>query len=178
MFNPDNFIKVGTFLKPHGHLGDIKMKASTALLDFIAHRLDIGNPLLFLEMQKKPVPFFMQKFHISGAETAILKLEDIDSEDEARGYRDCSVMLPLDEVPQELIEEPGNFDLAGFRVESVSGEIYGEIEAVLDNSLQQLLQINYQGRELLIPVHQEFILNIDYSGHKVIVDLPAEFLES
>ena len=64
------------------------------------------------------------------------------------------------------------FRLKGCRVFAVSGEYVGTITDVLDHGGTQVLKVDCENEETLIPFAQEFLKKIDLDQKRIEVDLP------
>ena len=73
-----------------------------------------------------------------------------------------TVTLPLGLLGYTLIDE---------------GKPIGKIDEVIEQPHQVLLQIKIQGKEALIPLHEETLVNIDHKKNEVHVTLPEGLLE-
>ncbi|MEJ7680633.1 MAG: hypothetical protein WKG06_22820 [Segetibacter sp.] len=58
-----------------------------------------------------------------------------------------------------------------------AGEEIGEIIEVIEQPLQVLCKIMYNGNEALIPIHEESLKKIDKKEKQVHVNLPEGLLE-
>ncbi|MEX0967081.1 MAG: ribosome maturation factor RimM [Bacteroidia bacterium] len=177
MFHPKEYLRVGTILKPHGHQGAVKVTAAAAVLDFLKSAIEQGNRFVFIEIMKKPVPFFMESLTMAGEETAILKWEDVDSPEDALKLRSHALMLPIHDLPMELQQQPENFDLEGFALFNLNGDELGIIEEVMENSLHSLIKVKVEaGKELLLPLHEDFIVETDVENKRITANYPDDLL--
>lgn len=60
-------------------------------------------------------------------------------------------------------------------VDQNAGEI-GHITEVLEMPQQEMAAVQYQGREVLIPLNEQFIIEVDHATQKVLMDLPEGLL--
>jgi 16S rRNA processing protein RimM len=117
---------------------------------------------------------------IRGAGDLIVKFEDIKVREDALLLQSKPVFLPATEIPEDLDTtelEPEYAGVTGYLlIDQHAGEI-GRITEVLEMPQQEMAVVQYQGREVLIPLNDQFILSVDHAGQKVLVDLPEGLLE-
>lgn len=106
----------------------------------------------------------------------VLKLERIDSIDEAAQWVGGEVRIPDSDLPPA---EPGHyydFELKGCEVYE-SGDLVGTVVEVLDYGGTTLLAVNRRGSEALIPFAREIVKRIDTTARRIEVDLPEGLLD-
>ena len=161
MINPEDVFKIGQFAKPHGIKGEI-----TLLIDYdVSDSWDESEeePFIICDMDGILVPFFIEDYRYKGNTSLLIKLEDVNTEADAREFSNRAVYYPLDKVdPEELAGEITWDNFIGFTViDENKGEI-GEITHVDDTTLNVLLQIDHNGQDILLPAAEELIKEVDY----------------
>lgn len=171
MIQKEDLIPIGQVRKPHGIHGEMSIEFTSDVFD----RVEV--PYFIFEMDGIPVPFFLKEYRMKTAETALIQLEDINNEENARRFAGLTIYLPkeyLDEV------EDTEIDLdyfAGFTlIDENAGEI-GLIAEVDQTTENALFVIEKDNDELLIPVGDDYIVEIDHAGKRIIVCLPEGLLE-
>ena len=143
---------LGYISRKHGYKGDVNIKLETP-----AKHKELAH--MFIELNGGLVPFFIDSFRLKKENIALVKFEDVDSEEDAQALVGKKVFLPL-----ELLDESQQNELAaliGFEViDSKHGNI-GKVTDILDNTAQELFQIKNEEREFLIPITEEFIQKIE-----------------
>ena len=88
-----------------------------------------------------------------------------------------SVYLPLDQLPK-LDEDQFYFhEIIGFEViDSLQGQI-GTITGVNDRSSQVLLEVEYNYRQILIPLVDELIQQLDKQKKQLYLSIPEGLLD-
>ena len=143
---------LGYISRKHGYKGDVNIKLETpAKYKELAH--------MFIELNEGLVPFFIDSFRLKKENIALVKFEDVNSEEDAQALVGKEVFLPL-----EYIDENQKNKLAaliGFEViDSKHGNI-GKVSDILDNTAQELFQIENEEREFLIPITDKYIQKIE-----------------
>ena len=132
---------------------------------------------VFLQLNGKLVPFFINALDIQPNGRIILKFEDVDSIVEAEKLKNIPLYLPLDQLP-ELDEDQFYFhEVIGYSVvDEQLGEL-GTIREIYEMPHQDLMAMDYQGVEVLIPVQDELILRADKTARKLYVNLPEGLVD-
>lgn len=176
LFSPEEFITIGRVLKTHGHRGELKVDINPAIAETLLAGEAEGDRFVFLEIQKKPVPFLLE--NIRGAAPAlIIKLKEIDDLEAASELRNRRLQLPLKEVPREILEELEEMPLEGFQVYNADGNLLGTVIQIGENPLHPLLFITTpEEQELIVPLQEEFIREVDWEARRINADVPEDLL--
>lgn len=158
---------IGRIGKPHGHAGAVKLE----LLSDLETDLNINEPV-FLIIEGKPVPFFMEECN-EAANPPILLFEDMKNMDEARKLSGFEVYAPKENVDADtdLVAE----QLLGYEAFDQDKPL-GKVLAISDSGLQQLLHFEINGIEVLVPLQDELITDIDEKKKQLFLDLPEGLL--
>lgn len=171
MIKKEEVFKIGVINKPHGVKGEV----SFTFTDDIFDRVDCEYLILLLDGIL--VPFFMEGYRFRSDNSALVKFEDIDTAEQARRLTNVEVYFPKKYMDEQEDVTSWNF-FTGFRVEDVRHGYLGEITNVDDSTLNVLFAIEKDGEELLLPAHEEFILDIDRKRKVMKVDVPDGLIES
>jgi len=169
--NIDECFELGYVIKPHGLNGAVDIFLDT---DFPGDYKNLES--VFVHIGQKLVPFFIQTIRIN-EKKALVQLEGIESIEQAEELKGSKLFLPETMLP-ELEDKDFYFhDLLGFEVTDVHHGILGIVERFYDYPGQTLLAINHKGKEVLIPVNDDIILNLDKKKKAIEVDLPDGLLD-
>ena len=104
----------------------------------------------------------------------VAKFRGIDSISEAEKYIGNEVRIRGDEIP--VLKEGWfyTFQLKGCRVLTTNGEYVGIVTEVLGSGGSQVLKVECENEETLIPFAQSYVKQIDLEGRKIEVDLPED----
>jgi 16S rRNA processing protein RimM len=172
MIEKDTVCKIGYFTKPHGIKGEIGLVLS---FDIFSHSDD---PFVICEMEGILVPFFIEQHRRKTGTVELVKLETVDSEDAVRKFANREVYYPRRDVPEE--EEPagaGWAAFAGYSAFDSKHGLLGEITDIDESTANVLLQINHQGRELLIPAVDAWITSVDHPNKQLTLTVPDGLLD-
>lgn len=167
------YTPIGFTKKTHGVAGELKVQIDEQFED-----LFLEKDRIFLEIRGSKQPYFIEQ--IRGAGDLIVKFEDVKNREEALLLQSKPIFLPATEVPEDLTAEEITLQYAGvagfMMIDQTVGEV-GRIEEVLDMPQQEMAVVQFRGKEVLIPLNDQFIQSIDTAGQKLRVDLPEGLLD-
>ena len=124
------------------------------------------------------VPFFVEDFRYKTDTVVLVKLEDVNSEEDARMFVGKEVFYPLDAVDEEDLVGDMTWDsFIGYTVTDVQKGYLGEITDVDETTINVLLRVDHKGEELLIPAVEELITEADHEARSLTVSLPEGLIE-
>lgn len=166
----ENFIKVGRIGRVHGFKGELKFNADEEYLEDIIHAKSF-----LIHLGGQYIPYFVEYLRKS----SLLKLEAVDDKEIAQLLQHKEVFLPAS-VIREAVEEVSDnpyADWIGYKiVDEERGEL-GEISEVIDLPQHYLAEIEYEGKTVAIPLHEDLILGLDPEGKAVLMQLPEGLLD-
>ena len=172
MLSKEDCFRLGHVAKLRGFKGEVSIF------------LDVDDPYeykelesVFVEIDGKLIPFFLEQIRIQNNGFAAVKFEKIDSEQKAEKLRKCSLFLPLDVLPETEGTDFYHFEIAGFEVVDEKHGNIGIVLGVLDIAGNPIIQIDQNGTEILIPNQEEFILEIDRDKQIIKIKAPAGLIE-
>lgn len=147
-------------------------------------KLDSDDPEQYLEMESvfveynnNLVPFFVDKCKLHKSQMLRVKFEDVDTEQDADDLMRANLYLPLEMLP-EMEEDQFYFhEIIGFKVTDLNKGDIGVITSINDTTSQPLFEIDYKGRQILIPMNDEFIHKLNKSEKELIVNTPEGLID-
>ena len=169
MIKKEEVYKIGRIGKAHGVKGEVSFNFDDDVFD----RVDAEY--LILEVDGILVPFFMEEYRFRSDSTALVKFEDIDTQDRARELTNCDVYFPRDMADEDEEELTYSF-LVGFDIiDDQSGKNIGTIASIDDNTMNILFELE---DGMLIPASEELITDIDKDNKTITLALPEGILDS
>jgi 16S rRNA processing protein RimM len=148
-------ILVGRITRIHGFGGAVTVKTERVFSENIPEMETV-----FLEIEGKPVPFFIEYTEQAGPDILRMKFEGYDNDTKVREFIGCSVYLTDNRSPGNLVENDQN--LLEYKLLSSENEHIGIIEEIIHNPGQILLCVrSASGKKILIPLHKDLIKGID-----------------
>lgn len=163
--------KIGFVLKPHGLKGEV-----TISIDSDAPNEIDQLESVFLSVGDTMVPYFIESSSVRG-DKAFVKFEDVNNAEQAKAISKHALYLPKTARPKSGRGEFYDDEITGFSVTDQTLGLLGKIQEVMSAGPNKLLVLDYQGREVLIPVNSPFILSINKAKKTIAVSLPDGFLD-
>lgn len=165
---------VGRVGRPHGIKGQVSVEVRT---DDPERHLAPGSTVRTDPAAAGPLTIVDGRVH-SGR----LLLTFAGVADRGQAERLRNVLLLADVDPDERPEDPEEFydrQLVGLRVETVAGELVGELHEVLHLPGQDVLAVRRAGTgaEVLVPFVAALVPEVDIDGGRIVVDPPAGLLD-
>lgn len=164
--------QLGYVVKAHGTKGQV-----VAFFDVDYPEEYEEMESVFLEIQGKLVPFFIDWLEPQHKGRFIIQFEDVTTVEEAEKLRGTKLFMPLDTLPELESDQFYFHEVIGYTVvDETHGEL-GPVKEFYDLPHQALMALDYQGQEILMPVHDDFILRTDREEKKLYVKLPEGLLD-
>ncbi len=165
-------VKAGKISKPYGLQGEVHIILNPAA----AKHIKDGIPL-FIDLNGQRVPFFIESADLVSKDQAIVKFEFIGNVDEARKVVACEVYLDSIHVEESGEDEDIKSLVVGYHVTDEKLGPLGRITEYHPSDMNPVWQINFSGKELLVPVADEFITKIDHRRQSLYLNLPDGITE-
>jgi 16S rRNA processing protein RimM len=164
-------ILLGRITKISGYEGAVAVKLEKNFIENIPQLESV-----FLEIEGKPVPFFISGLEYSGADILKLSFQGYDSIEKISEFIGCRVFLTSDIYNDKLTES--NENLIGYRLFVQEDKLLGSISEVLENNGQWLIKvISVNKKDILIPLHEHFIVSFDRGKKVIVMNIPEGLTE-
>lgn len=131
---------------------------------------------VFLEIEGRPVPFFVEHLEEFNDGSIRLIFKDYNSYEKIKEFAGCNVLLPLKDKEQPV--NSNSEDLTGFSLFSENDLYIGSVTRIIKNPGQWLLQVcGSNGNEILVPLHEDLIVEIDKERKKIFLTIPDGLLD-
>jgi 16S rRNA processing protein RimM len=159
-------ILLGKVSRINGYDGSVTVKLEKFFLDNIPEIESV-----FLEINNKPVPFFISFSEYSGGDILKLKFDGYESFEKVSEFTGCNVFLTTINEEETQADKPDN--ILGFKIISGDKNLIGTVKEIIQNPGQDLLKIiSPEKKEILIPFHEDLIAGFDEKEKTIMVELP------
>lgn len=170
--NKADCFHLGYVAKLHGFKGEVSLF------------LDVSNPAdyagldaLFIDINNQLTPFFVESFKLKNKGFAAVKFEGVDTEQDARLLLRKSLFLPAEILPELSGVNFYDHEVIGFKVvDNQFGEV-GELVDIIDLSVNPLLQIQRDKKEVLVPLIDGLVTQVDRDSKVLYISAPAGLIE-
>jgi len=167
-----DFFYLGKIVKTHG-------------LDGVLYgKIESDNPMsyqniehAFFEIRKQFVPHKVKFINIDEKGFFSIKIMNIDYIEQARQFVNKKIFLPIHMLPKLSGNSFYFHEIIGFQIYDTKFGYCGIIEEVIDTNIQALFQIKFQGKEILIPIHDNIINEVDREKKQILVTCPNGLID-
>lgn len=168
----DELFQLGKIVRTFGSKGEVVVQIDVDILSQIKEMESV-----YLKLNESLVPFFIELFQPRSKGQAMVKFLDVDSTEDASQLAGCEIFIPMAMLPKQKVSRAFSFDIEGFTVIDADRGETGTVAAILEMPQQVLLAIDYNGKEILIPVVDEIIKNIDRKKKIIYIEAPEGLID-
>ena len=132
---------------------------------------------IFTKIKDRYIPYFIEEIFPYKNNSIRVHFEDINDENEAKMLINKEIYLPCNSLP---VLEGNKFyyhEIEGFKIKDKKVGELGYIKYVNDKSPQHLFVVDYNKKEILIPINDDLIENIDRKEKLINMNLPSGLIE-
>ena len=147
--------------KSYGTTGEIIINLSPD----VSQDVDLSEPV-FIFFDKLPVPFFIESLSRRGKNKALVKLDGIDTLDEAEELCGMSIYFH-----GQKEDHSGQDDLIGYNLFDQKDKTIGKIIDISDFSGNICLIVRHCEEDIYIPLHEDLIIAIDKKKKTITLEI-------
>jgi 16S rRNA processing protein RimM len=171
----EELVEIGRTKKPHGVKGELKLFVEDAYFEDLLHA-----KVVFIKVRGTFMPYFVES--IRGGQFIILKLEDVDNREDALAIGGKEMALRatdiIEEEEREMEVEGLTFaHVIGYTIIDQAQGRVGKIEDVVEMPQQEMAEVKFNGKIILIPLHEDFIEKEDENNKELLMQLPEGLLD-
>ena len=164
-------IRIGKIVATHGLQGSLVLTHVVGSSDWLKK-----DDVLFLELNKGSfIPFFVQTAKAANDEEYIITVEDVTVVEAAKKLIGKQAYVKEDILSATAADTPLLW--IGFNLVDKEKGSLGPIEDVMQAGPQWLAKLTYEGKEVLIPLIEQMILDVNIRNKYIRMDLPDGLLD-
>lgn len=163
---------VGKIVKKYSFKGELLVK-----LDTDEPELFIEMESVFVEQHKSLIPFFIEQSSLHKSDLLRVKFEEVDNEQDANALIGSELYLPLDLLPKLTGTNFYYHEIIGFNVLDQKHGNIGKVIGVNDSTAQHLFEIDFDGKEILIPINDNIIEKVDRDNNTLYLNTPEGLID-
>ena len=168
----NNYFSIGKLVSVFGLQGEFILKHSLGKKTTLQ-----GVEAIFLEERKNSfIPYFIQKASVKDHEHVFVKLEGVDTKEDARRLVQTPVYLLEDDFKKQT-SSSAPLSMLGYTVKDKQQGELGVIEEVIEMPMQVLVKVIYKEKEVLLPLNEQSLIKMDKKQQVIHVDLPDGLLD-
>ncbi len=165
------YLSIGKIVAVHGLKGELLLKHELGKKTSLK-----GLQAIFIEDKKDSfIPWFIESTTIKSEDEIYLKLEGVDSREAAAKLSQKKIWLPEADF-KKFASKSSPASLLGYTIID-QGQSLGQILEVIEQPHQLLCRLEIQGKEVLIPLHEDSLEKVDHRKKQVLVELPEGLLD-
>ncbi len=168
----DELFQLGKIVRTFGSKGEVVFQIDAEILSQIKKLESV-----YLKINENLVPFFIELLQPRPKGQAMVKFLDVDSTEDASQLSGCEIFIPIAMLPKQKGSQLFSFEIEGFTVMDANRGETGKVTAVLEMPQQALLAIDYDGKEILIPIVDEIVKKIDRKKKVIHIEAPEGLIE-
>lgn len=160
-------INIGKIIKTHSFDGSLKM---------VVDALFLNKVIDFKHLFINNLPYFIEKIQKAGTDQFILKLEDVNSKEDAQiliGQMVYADKNSVGEWQQKLNYET----IIGFQIFNQQNFV-GKVLELVELPQQLLLTTIVEEKEIFIPLNEAFVVEINELEQKIVLNLPDNYIQT
>ena len=170
--NPDEFFQIGKVVKTSGSSGELIFVLES---DLPAQGKKMEP--VFILIKGNLVPFFIEKTEARGKNQAIVKLLDIDNQEDALQLTGSPILLPNSRKQRKRKSASFDIDLEDYEVVDNQQGSIGKIINILELPMQEIMEIDHLGKQILIPLVEEIIREVDTRKKIIYISAPEGLID-
>ncbi len=165
------YFKIGKLVAVHGLKGELLLKHELGKKTSLK-----GLQAVFIEDKKDSfLPWFIESAKIKSEEEIYLKLEGIDTREAANKLTQKQLWVPETDF-KKFASKSAPASLLGYMIINENKPL-GKILELIEQPHQLLCRLEIEGKEVLIPLHEETLEKVNHTKKEVTVDLPEGLLD-
>jgi 16S rRNA processing protein RimM len=164
------FVIIGKFRKPHGIRGEIRMTVITDAPELI-------QPGLNIYVGERHHPYTIKEIRWHGGDM-LVTLEELPDRSAVEIFRNVMVYIKGEDFPEPEKGEYYLHQLVGLKVITDQEQVLGKVKEVLVTGANDVLLVEPErGKDILLPVIDQVVLEINHDNGFVLVHLIPGLLE-
>ncbi|MBL6648620.1 MAG: 16S rRNA processing protein RimM [Flavobacteriaceae bacterium] len=165
-----NLFKLGKILKPFSYKGEVSVYSTINLRKY-------SFDLIHLKINSSIVPFKIKSLKNQKTNIYRISFDSIDSENKAEKLRNVEIYCEKNQLFEEDYNASEKKQLIGYKLIDINKKHIGEIVNIINNYQQDLIQVIYIEKKLLIPYVDEMIIQINHDEKVIEMELPNGILD-
>ena len=163
----DETLPFGRLGRPHGVRGELSLRPFNADSDGLGDTPLPAQVLLVRAEERRPMTLTAAR---PAGDGWLVCLEGVEDRDQAAALTNAELWLPRAALPGLDEDEFYVEDLVGCTVVDLDGRVRGTVRASFWNGAHDVLTVDGEAGELLVPAVPEFIRDVDLEARRLVVD--------
>jgi 16S rRNA processing protein RimM len=161
---------LGKIVKPFSFKGELVLFLD---VDNIENYIDME--FVYLEIKDKLIKYEINNLRLQGNKM-VCQFKDVTQE-ESNMLIGKEMYMPLEFLPKLSGNKFYFHEVIGFNVEDKEKGNIGIIKEIYDNTVQPIMSIDDNGREILIPIINNVVKNVDRGKRLITIEAPQGLID-
>ena len=170
--DPENVYWLGTISKTRGAAGSVVLKLDNTISERFYEMESV-----FLKIEGLLVPFFINVAEPLDQKNILLNFDSVSTENQCKELIGCKVYTDFSDVIIPDKKTSHYNYLIGFTLWDHKYGNVGKIGEILFYPDNPVFQIMQDQKEIIVPLHEDLIVEIDSQKKRIKVNLPEGLLE-
>lgn len=169
----ENHYQLGYVMRAHGVTGGLRLKVDTDSPKKYTQlkRLVLAKSNQILECTLKTLQF-------ATLDEVIVTVQEISDRTMAETWKSAEVWVDLSFLPPLKGKNQFYFhEVIGFEVKDTQLGLIGTVTSFYESLAHPIMAVDHQGKEVLIPIVDAFIVEVNHKEHYIATALPENWLE-
>lgn len=167
-----DLVAIANIVRTRGLKGEV---VADVLTDFPERFLGLDN-VTAVRLSGERFDLKIEKYWFQNGRV-ILKFSGYDTIERGETLRNCEICVPESDAVELEDDEYYDWDLEGCRVETIDGEVIGEVRELMRTGGSELLVVQGETKEYLIPFAEAICVEVDVENKLIRIDPPEGLLE-
>ena len=168
----DELFRLGKIVRTFGSQGEVVFQIESEIFDQIKKLESV-----FLNLNENLIPFFIERLERRSKNQALVKFMDINDSGESTKLAGCDFYIPVSILPKQKKAQINSIEIEGFKVIDLHHGETGIVKTILELPQQFLLAIEYNDKEILVPIVDEIVKKIDFKKKTIHIEAPEGLIE-
>lgn len=167
------YVSIGKIYSSHGLEGELNIQVH----ERYAKYLNPGS-FIFVGLQKgSHIPYRIMELQPLAKDKYCIEIQNIEDMEAAKQLINKPLYLHTEQMGKHMGEDKMPQSIVGFVIVDQNLGRIGEVNALIETPGQLLAQLQYEGREILIPMSEDWIIDVLEGKKQVLMELPDGLLE-
>ncbi len=167
-----DFVALAKIIKAHGLNGEVKIQLYFENSDTIRDNMKVT--LIWSDGRERELNIEYIKYSIPRPR---IKFREILTREDTDEIREAEICLPRNDLPETEEDEFYLQDLIGFEIIDENSQTLGLVSDVQIMPANDILVLDYQNKEVLIPMIDDIIKLIDFENNRIIIQVMDGLLD-
>jgi 16S rRNA processing protein RimM len=164
VLNLQNYIQAGRIGKPQGLKGEVRVVLFSGMSDVLRD----GRKIVLQNSDSEYREFFVQTCRWQGKHL-VARLEGVTNRDDSELLNGYDIWISKSELPALAANQHYLFEYEGLTVVTDTGLELGVVQNVFATGANDVLVVAGQGREYLIPIIEDVLVEVDTTAGKIVI---------